>query len=332
MPQIEYKRLKTIFIEKLLKYSFSQKDADLCARIFADNSLYGVLSHGVNRFPAFIELVQKEIIKIDAKPKLVDSFNGIQQWDGNYAPGPLNAMFITEKALKLSDEFGIGLVGLKNTNHWMRPGYFGWYAAEKGYIYICWTNTIPNLPAHDATESTTGNNPIVFAVPRNGKPVVLDMALSQFSYGSLASYRRDGKQLPIQGGYNIKGNLTTDPDEIYISQRPLPVGHWKGAGLSLLLDLIATVLSSGRSTFDLSKLNHDYGMSQVFIAINPSKFHSSESIRAIVDQTIEYYKSAQTMEGKEIFYPGERALRKKEKYLKEGIPISEEIIKKIDKL
>lgn len=329
---MQYDQLKTILKEKLLKYSFNEEDAALCSKIFADNSLFGVLSHGVNRFPSFIELVQKGTIKVDAKPSLICSFNAIQQWDGNYGPGPLNAMFITEQTLKLSDEFGIGCIALKNSNHWMRPGYFGWHAAEKGYIFICWTNTIPNLPAYGATESTTGNNPIVFAVPGNEKPVVLDMALSQFSYGSLASYRREGKHLPIEGGYDTEGNTTTDPNEIYESQRPFPLGHWKGAGLSLLLDLIATVLSGGRSTFDLSKLDHDSGMSQVFIAINPSKFQSIEAINSIIEQSIGYYKSAKTELGKEIFYPGEKALRKKEEYLKEGIPVPQEIMKKINEL
>lgn len=332
MPHIEYDNLKNIFKEKLLKYSFSEEDATVCANIFADNSLYGVLSHGANRFPAFIELIENGVIKVDEKPSLVESFNAVQQWDGNYGPGPLNALFATEKVMNISDEFGIGCIGLKNTNHWMRPGYYGWYAAEKGYILICWTNTIPNLPAYGAKESTTGNNPIVFAAPYNGKPVVLDMALSQFSYGSLATYKREGKQLPIDGGYDTGGNVTTDPAEIYKSQRPFPVGHWKGAGLSLLLDLIATILSGGRSTYDLSKLEHDSGMSQVFIAINPQKFQAAEAVNHIVDQTIEFYKSAETIEGMDVFYPGERALQYKEKYLKDGIPVSDEILKKIEAL
>ncbi len=332
MSTIKYEDLKKLFYEKLLKYDFSEKDAEVCSKIFADNSLHGVLSHGVNRFPAFIELVQKGFIKVDAKPSRISSNNALEQWDGNYGPGPLNALFITEKVLELSDKYGIGCIGLRNTNHWMRPGYFGWLAAQNGYIFICWTNTIPNLPAYGAVESRTGNNPIVFAVPGKENPVVLDMALSQFSYGTFASFRREGEKLPIPGGYDTKGNVTDDPDEIYKSQRPFPIGHWKGAGLSLLLDLISTILSGGRSTFDLSKLEHDYGMSQIFIAINPTKFQSIEAIEQIIDQSINYYKNAESIKRREIFYPGERSLQKKKEFSKKGIPVSSEIMDKIKAL
>lgn len=329
MPNVFYDELKNLFEQKLLKYNFSQDKAELCAKIFADNSLYGVLSHGVNRFPAFIELVVKGFIKPNSEPKLVKSFNSVQQWDGNYGPGPSNADLITRKVLNLADYYGIGCIGLKNSNHWMRPGYFGWQAAEKGYIFICWTNTIPNLPAYGALESRTGNNPIVFAVPRKNKLIVLDMALSQFSYGSIVNYKRAGKNLPVKGGYNKEGKETDDPDEILKSQLAMPIGLWKGAGLSLLLDLITTILSGGRSTFVLSKLEHDYGMSQSFIAINPLKFESAEAIESVVNRTIEYYKTVETKEGKKIFYPGERALLNREKHLKEGIPVLDEIFSKI---
>lgn len=328
---VKYNELYDLLKNKLLKYNFADDDADLCAKIFSDNSLYGVLSHGVNRFPAFIELVKKGYIKANAKPSLVRSNNAFQQWDGNYGPGPLNAWSITDKVIELADEYGIGCIALRNTNHWMRAGTYGWKAAEKGYILICWTNTIPNLPAHGAKESTTGNNPVVFAVPRKDKPVVLDMALSQFSYGKLASYRREGKKLPLPGGYDKNGNLTDDPAEIYDSYRPIPIGYWKGAGLSLLLDLISTILSGGRSTLELSKLEHDYGMSQIFIAIDPSKSYSAEQINRIVDDIVNYYKSAETDE-EEILYPGERALKTKARYSDEGIPINNEILNKIRNL
>lgn len=93
---------------------------------------------------------------------------------------------MTNRAIELSDKYGIGCIALKNTNHWMRAGYYGWMATEKGYIFIYWTNTIPNLPLWNSTERQTGNNPIIFAVPKKEGPVVLDMALSLYSYCKLS--------------------------------------------------------------------------------------------------------------------------------------------------
>src|ERR1700674_2717218 len=131
-----------------------------------------------------------------------------------------------DRANALSREQGMGCVALANTNHWMRGGTYGWQAAEAGVIGICWTNTLPNLPAWGAATPRLGNNPLVIAVPRGrnaGAHVVLDMAMSQFSYGALASYRMRGESLPVPGGFDAEGLLTRDPAAIAASRRPLPI-------------------------------------------------------------------------------------------------------------
>ena len=88
-----------------------------------------------------------------------------------------------ERAIALGREHGMGCVALANTNHWMRGGTYGWQAVDAGAIGICWTNTMANLPAWGAAEPRVGNNPLVIAVPHARGPVVLDMAMSQFSSG-----------------------------------------------------------------------------------------------------------------------------------------------------
>ncbi|MGK9476085.1 3-dehydro-L-gulonate 2-dehydrogenase [Melioribacter sp. OK-6-Me] len=330
MTNIKKDDLKELFKSKLKARGFSDEEADLCAEIFTDNTVSGVYSHGINRFPLFIDYVDKGLIKPGAKPLLIKSFAAVEQWDGNFGPGPLNAYAMTNRAMEIADKYGIGCVALRNTNHWMRAGYYGWAAAKKGYIFICWTNTIPNLPPWNGKKATSGNNPIVFAVPKNDNPVVLDMALSQFSYGKLAEYINMNLQLPYYGGYDSKGNLTKDPVEINKTQRALPIGLWKGAGLSLLLDLIASILAEGNSTADLSRSEYDTGMSQVFIAIKPL---FNDKIESYVEKIIKYYKSAEPVSFDEaIYYPGERSTQFKKKCDEEGIPIEEQLLEKIKSL
>jgi 3-dehydro-L-gulonate 2-dehydrogenase len=112
----------------------------------------------------------------------------------------------------------------------MRGGSYGWQAADAGMIGVCWTNTLPNLPPWGGTKPTLGNNPLVIAVPRNEGHVVLDMAMSQFSFGALETYRKCDEQLPVVGGFDGKGQLTSDAGEIEASGRPLPIGYWKAPG------------------------------------------------------------------------------------------------------
>lgn len=329
MIKINYEKLFRTFKNILLKNNFAESDAKTCSEIFAENTLVGVSSHGVNRFPGFIELIKSGHINPTAKPTKENSFNAFEQWNGNYGAGPLNAKAMTQRAIQLSQQFGIGCVALKNTNHWMRPGYYAWEAADKGFVFICWTNTVPIMPPWGAKESTAGNNPIVFGVPRKEGNIVLDMALAQYSYGKLANYVREEKELPYHGGYDKNGNLTKNAKDIYEAERPLPIGYWKGSGLALLLDLIATILSGGNSTYDLSKDKIDSGMSQVFISIDPSKFYAAELINKTINEILEFYLSAEKIGDEELSYPGERIIKTKELNLKNGIEINEQIWEKV---
>src|SRR6202165_5100698 len=133
----------------------------------------------------------------------------------------------------------------------MRGGSYGWQAADAGVIGVCWTNTMPNLPPWGASEPRLGNNPLVIAVPRAEGHIVLDMAMSQFSYGTLESFRMRGEQLPVTGGFDLDGKLSSDPGAIEASRRPLPIGYWKGSGLSLMLDMLAALLSGGQATHQI---------------------------------------------------------------------------------
>src|SRR5262249_35846644 len=182
--------------------------------------------------------VKNGSIDVRATPTLVTSFGSIERWNGNRGVGNLNAYDSMQRATALARKNGIGLVALANTNHWMRGGAFGWQAANNGFFAMCWSNTLANLPAWGAITPTLGNNPLVLAIPRTGGHIVLDMAMSQFSYGALASYRKRGEPLPVPGGYDATGHLTQDAAAIESSQRALPIGYWKGSGLSLVLDMM----------------------------------------------------------------------------------------------
>jgi 3-dehydro-L-gulonate 2-dehydrogenase len=310
----------------LVKYGFNLDRAYACARIFTENSLDGIYTHGVNRFARFIEYVSKNLVLANSEPELKFSYSSVEQWDGKFGPGPLNAFRCTERAMELADKFGIGCVALSNSNHWMRAGYYGWKAAKAGYAFIGWTNTIALMPAWGAADSRLGNNPVVFAVPYKDEAIVLDMAMSQFSFGTMEIYQAKGQKLPLPGGYNKNGDLTNDPNEILESLRSLPIGYWKGAGMALMLDLLATILSGGLSTFEVTKQNTEQGVSQVFIAIALNKLNNSSSIQRVVRNIInDILSSTPVSEQSEILYPGKRVLETRMENLKNGIPVNKNI-------
>ena len=322
--------MKSEFVRILTNHGFSDVKADQCAEIFTLNSLEGVYSHGINRFPRFVEYIKKGYIRPNAEPSLISRTGSLEQWNGNLGPGPLNALFATDKVMDIASRNGIGLVAMGNTNHWMRGGTYGWKAARKGFVFIGWTNTEANMPAWGAKDFRLGNNPLVLAVPYENEAVVLDFAMSQFSYGKLEVYQLEGKQLPYPGGFNEKGELTADPGEILITRRALPVGYWKGSGLSLLLDILASVLSGGLSTHEISQKEAEYSLSQVFIAICLENLVNSGSIEKTVHDIIKNVKESYPAEsGTEIRYPGENIVKVREENRKNGIPVNKDVWEKI---
>ena len=331
MKRIAYEEMKRQFARVLESRGFSAEDARSAGEIFAQNSLAGVYSHGLNRFPRVVEYLDKGEIDPNARATCVMRMGAIERWDGHRGFGPLNAWRAMERACALAKEYGVGVVALGNNNHWMRGGTYGWLAADRGCIGICWSNTMPNMPAWGGKDRKIGNNPLVMAVPRsNGEHAVIDCAVSQFSYGKIEDCRLRGVQLPVSGGYNEAGELTTDPAEIEKTWRVLPMGYWKGSGLSIVLDLIATVLTNGNSVAKIGTFGDEIGLTQIMIAIDPGKFNTSGETDDIVNGILADVKaSVPAQEGGEVFYPGEMELARIRENREQGIPVIEEVWQRV---
>ena len=301
--------------------------AQLCARLFAETTRDGVYTHGLNRFPRFSAMVRNGSIDVDAKPTRTVGIGAIERWDGHRGPGNLNAYAAMQRAITLAQQNGIGAVALGNTNHWMRGGSYGWLAAEAGLFAMCWSNTLANVPAWGATTPSIGNNPFIIAVPRTNGHIVLDMASSQFSYGALAGYAKRGQPLPVDGGFDAAGNLTRDAAAIEATQRSLPIGYWKGSGLTIVLDLVAAMLSGGLATHQLPlDPLREAGQSQIFIVIDPSSLAAAAELNHIADGVIEALRQATPVDpAKPIRYPGEQTLQLREENLRLGVPVDPEI-------
>jgi 3-dehydro-L-gulonate 2-dehydrogenase len=351
MLRIHFEAVESALAGVLCSIGFREERAQLCARLFAETTCDGVYSHGVNRFARFVAMVRNGSVDPKAEPRVVAKFGAMERWDGQRGPGNLNAHAAMARAIALSSEHGIGCVAMANTNHWMRGGTYGWQAADAGVIGICWTNTMPNVPPWGAMTPAIGNNPIVIAVPRAKGHVVLDMAMSQFSYGALESYRRRGELLPVDGGFDREGVLTRDPGAIEQSQRLLPVGFWKGSGLAVVLDMMAAMLSLGNATHQIANDPlRETGLSQVFVALDPRTVSETARMDEIADEVVESLHRGRQDEGmsevrafppkaqetraldgapagtgKPVRYPGENTLRLREENRRLGLPIDEAV-------
>lgn len=328
--RVQYNEMYDVFLHIFRKIGFTEEKAALCAKLFTETSLDGVQSHSVLRIDFFLEYIAKGYIKIDADPECVEKIGSFERWDGHLGPGNLNAWCAVDRAVELAQESGMGCVALKNTNHWMRGGTYGWRAAEQNCIAVICTNTIPNMPTWGSLDRKIGNNPLIIAIPRKNGHIVLDMAMSQFSYGRIEKASIEHTPLECPGGYDVNGDITDDADKIMESGLPLPMGYWKGSGLAIVIDCMTAILSGGSATHDLLGPRDEYGPSQVFITFSLDRLGNSAFGERIAEEAMSFIHTARPMKsGGNVYYPGEKTLLTRRENLEKGILVNEEAWKNV---
>ncbi len=322
--RVNYYEMVSEFERVLNKYGLKGDDGRLAATLFADASRDCVPSHGLNRFPVFIENIKKGIIKVDKRARLISSFGSFERWDGQEGPGNINAYIAMKRAVEIAEKNTLGVVALKNTNHWLRAGNYGLLAAENGCIGIMWTNTMPNMAPWGGKDILIGNNPIVFAIPGKNGPVLLDVAMSLFSYGKLEKYMLEGKETPFDAGLDKNGNVTRNPEDIIGSRNVFPIGYWKGSGLSIALDLISSLLSGGNTTSLIGKKGEETSLSQIFMAFDISHFPDREEMTEKVENTLREIRESTPLDSSHpVHAPGDGMMKMREESMKYGVPVDE---------
>lgn len=332
--RVPYETMRGEFIRVLNKYGIVGRRAELSATLFADASRDGIYTHGLNRFPKFIKSIENGSVDVNAEAEQEASLGMLERWNGHRGCGNLNAYRCMERAIELAHQQTIGVVALNHTNHWMRPGNYGLMAVKENCIGILWTNTVPNMPPWGGREARLGNNPVVFAVP-NGEeaPVLLDVAVSMFSYGKLESYARQNRELPVDGGFNADQQITRNAADILATHQVLPIGYWKGSGISLMLDLIASALSGGFTSQQVGELPTETELSQVFIAIDLNRLPDGAEFAQKVRDTLAYMQTSKPVDpARPVYYPGKNMMKTRAENMEKGIPVEESVWEAVLKL
>jgi 3-dehydro-L-gulonate 2-dehydrogenase len=182
------------------------------------------------------------------------------------------------------------------------------------------------MPAWGGKDTRLGNNPFVMAVPRPKGHVVLDMAMSQYSYGKLQNTRLKGRSMPFPAGFDSEGHLTSEPGPVEASMRILPMGYWKGSGFAILLDLLAAVLSEGAPTNAIDKIQRGSctGCSQIFMLIDPRQLGGEEFTAQLADSVVDsVHGSVLAEDSTHVLYPGENALETRLRQRADGITVDD---------
>jgi LDH2 family malate/lactate/ureidoglycolate dehydrogenase len=217
---------------------------------------------------------------------------------------------------------GIGMVGVRNSNHFGIAGYHAFSAAKNGLIGIAQTNAGAEMAPWGATRPVLGTNPWGIAVPRgDADPIVLDMALTQSGKGMMRWFERAGLPIPENWALTASGERTSDPSDA-MDGPLLPIGEHKGYGLSLVTDVLCGVMTGALFGGTVFQEDTDYDVGHVMMAIDPDAFIGRAAFEARLEQLVQEVLSAPPINPEEpVSLPGaaeqERARRRRE----HGIPI-----------
>jgi LDH2 family malate/lactate/ureidoglycolate dehydrogenase len=341
MPEVNYRYYSEPVVRKFVYDYLAALGADEEeASIDADGIVYGALrwypaqGQGLEKLFRHTKQIHEGGIVTHAPVSFIKDRGAVALLDAAKASGFVAGTRAMRRAVEKAQEHGIGCVLVRHSNHLGTSGYYANMAAERGMIGIAFTNAGPEMAPWGARTPVLGTNPWGLGVPRrDGQPLILDMALTMSGQGMIRWAYREGREIPITWALTADGRRTTNPAEVIEGGTQLPIGDFKGSGLSFMTDVIAGVLSGAK--FGLNTYNDitNLDVGHCMIALDIETFMEREEYEIRLNEFIQMIKSAAPIEpGTEIFLPGEMEQHRMRKRLVEGIPVDEETVERLRKM
>jgi len=349
---IEQNKLRQFVSRVFQSFGLSQSKADTCADVLVTADLRGIESHGVGLLPRYLEGIRTGFMVLHAEPEVVRENPSTATVDGHLSFGPPVAVFSTELAIQKALTTGVGMVTVRNSNHFGIAGYYTQLILDAGMIGIAMTNASPQVVPTFGRRVMLGTNPISMAAPAGkNRPFLLDMATSVIPRNKLDVYQRAGKSIPEGWAVDGSGKTVTDPETVVQNIMDgrgggiLPLGGigellsgHKGYGLALLVDILCGVLSGGMYADRVvnvkdGKIIPATHVSHFFMAIKIENFVAMETFTSKMDDLIDRLKSVPKAEGQSrIYIHGEKEYENMEKYGRAGIPLQKKVVDSLIKI
>jgi LDH2 family malate/lactate/ureidoglycolate dehydrogenase len=232
-----------------------------------------------------------------------------------------------QRATEMAKATGIAMVSVRHSNHFGIAGYHARTAANAGLIGWAFTNAKAEMAPWGSAKPVLGTNPWGIAIPRsNNFPLLLDMALTMSGKGMMRWFERTGREMPLTWALTPDGRETTDPASA-MDGPLLPIGAYKGYGLSLITDVLAGVMTGALFGLDVFQDEANYNVGHVMMAINPAVFMGSEAFEARLKEFTEQILSVPPINDSEpVRLPGELEYLRSLERTRDGIPLDIETI------
>lgn len=316
-------RLETLVSTLFTSQGMPQADAGRIAQCLVLADLRGVSSHGVSRLPIYLRRLREGMVETVPTMTVHEASPVAAQLDGGNGFGFLVATRATEMAIERAERFGIGMIGVKNSNHFGMAACYLLQAVEAGYAALVLTNASPAMPVWGGREPLLGTSPFAFGAPGN-PPVILDMATSVVARGKIRRAVAANEPIPEGWALDKDGRPTTDARAAY-EGLILPLGGPKGSGLSLMMEILAGVMTGAAFGGDVgnqyTKFDGPQNVGHMIVAFRPGAFVGDDYQTRMAELVARAKGSTPVDPDQPVLLPGEPEARREAERRRTGIPV-----------
>ena len=311
-------------------------EAAKVAEMMVEADLIGADAHGVFRLTQYVDRLKLGAINPRPDIKVERTAPATALIDGDNGMGHVVMARAAETAVEMARECGVAWVGARMSNHAGAAGVYAALPLKADMIGLYSAVASANhMPLAGGAEPLLGTNPLAIAIPAGEEPpVVLDIATSIVSYGTIKNHRLQNKALAQDWMVDpVTGEPVTDPHQSAHALL-LPMGGYKGAGLALMLGLLGGTLNGamfGREVVDFNNQpDRITNTGQFMVALDPSRFQKLDVFKAEVDRHVRSLRESKALPGHSVRLPGDQRAKRRADRVKNGLALPPELLKQLD--
>ena len=319
------------------KFGFSGDEADTITDVLLTADLYGIESHGMQRMVRYHKGLEKGTIHGDAKPEIVFETPISAVIDGHSGMGQLVGVFAMQKAIEKAKATGVGIVTVRESNHYGIAGYYAKMACDEGLLGFSCTNSEAIMVPTFGRKAMLGSNPIAVAMPADPYPFFFDSSTTVVTRGKLEMYNKMGKPLPEGWALDENGQPSQDAPRVLanivgkngggivpLGGATETLGSHKGYGYGMLAEIFSSILSQGVTSAECCTFEDKTGICHGFAAINPAAFGDPDAIRAHFNEYLQELRDSPKAEGAaRIYTHGEKEVEAEQDRRENGIQVND---------
>lgn len=317
------------------------EDADLAAEGLLLANLRGIDTHGIELLVDYSKALQEGGLKPRPNMRIAKENGSCFLFDGDGGMGHIICTRTVDIAIDRAKKSGVSVGVTTNSSHCGMLAVYALRAVKQDLIAVILSNAGASMAPPGGYEWIIGNNPIAVGIPSTADtgPIALDMALSALSWRKVVSLAAAGLELPDNAimWRKPEGGTMKDGSRALKEGTAIPIGGHKGYGLAMVVECLAGALSGGPFAAEVSTVSaypeKRENISQFMLVISPQAFMSPDTYKRRVADYIDYIKKSPRLQGvEEIFAPGEKEARCLQERMKNGIPLSANILEALDSL